>query len=611
VIAFLTSISNYHDSPLRYEFRSFINIRSAISPSFSSDGSKVLFLTNITGTPQVWRVQVEGGWPEQLTYYDDRVTGIRCSPSDGRIAFSKDRGGDERDQIYMLNPDEGLITELAVEKDVIHGLGPWSPDGKFLSFRSNSRDRAFFDIYVTDTRSGEVRMIMEQDGMNNPEAWSNNGRFLLVKRQNTNLDSDLYLVDIESGDARCITVHSGEASYGDPAFAPDDRSIICLSNRDREFMAIVSINLESLDEEPISEGRWDLESLALTRDGDVAAYGVNEEGYSKLKILRLSDGRVEDVKGLPPGVVSEAKWSPDGELLAFTLSGSKFNSDIWVYRYRDGSLYRLTRSDRGGIPQNAFVEPELIHFETFDGLSIPAFLYLPESWRGEKPPVVMYIHGGPESQFRPSFNEVIQYFVNHGFAVFSPNVRGSTGYGKMYVHLDDGYRRMDAVEDLRYAHRWLSGCGRVDPKRIALLGGSYGGFMVLAALAEYPELWAAGVDLYGIANFQTFLMNTGPWRRRLRACEYGDPERDAQFLREISPIHKADRINAPLMVVHGENDPRVPRSEADQIVEVMRGKGIPFRYIIFDDEGHGITKLKNRITAFEAITEFLEEHLAP
>lgn len=609
--SFLPPPPRYHDLSSRYGFRSFMNIRSASSPSFSSDGGKVLFLTNITGTPQIWRVPVEGGWPEQMTYYDDRVTGIRCSPRDGRIAFSKDQGGNERDQIYMLYPDEGLVTELAVEEDVIHGLGPWSPDGRFISFRSNSRHRAFFDIYILDTYSGEVRLVLEHNGMNTPEAWSNNGKWLLVKRQNTNLDSDLYLIDVEKGESRCITTHSGEASYADPAFTPDDRSIICLSNRDREFTVMVSINLEDDHEEKILEEKWDLECLSLTKDGKKVAYAVNEEGYSKLKIMRLPDGKIEDVEGLPPGVVSEAKWSPDGVMLAFTFSGSKFNSDIWIYQYRDGSVYRLTKSDRGGIPQSIFVEPELIYFQTFDGLSIPAFLYLPITWTGEKPPVVMYIHGGPESQFRPSFNEVIQYLVNQGYAVFSPNVRGSTGYGKTYVHLDDTYRRMDSVKDLRYAHKWLSSCGRLDPNRVALLGGSYGGFMVLSALTEYPELWAAGVDLYGIANFLTFLRNTGPWRRRLRACEYGDPERDAQFLSAISPIHKADRIKAPLMVIHGENDPRVPRSETDQIIEAMKRRGIPFKYIIFDDEGHGIVKLKNRIKAFEAIVEFFNEHLAP
>jgi len=222
----------------------------------------------------------------------------------------------------------------------------------------------------------------------------------------------------------------------------------------------------------------------------------------------------------------------------------------------------------------------------------------------------MNVHGGPEGQSRPNFSAVTQYLVNHGYAVLLPNVRGSTGYGKPYVHLDDVRKRMDSVHDLKYAHKWLVESGRVDPRRIAIYGGSYGGFMVLAALTTYPDLWAAGIDLYGIANFLTFLKNTGPWRCSLRAAEYGDPVKDEAFLREVSPVHKADRIVAPLMVVQGVNDPRVPKSETDQIVEALKRRDISVKYVLFDDEGHGIVKLKNRLTAYGTIVEFLGEHLA-
>ena len=588
-----------------------MNIRAANSPSFSHDGKYVVFLMNITGIPQVWRVSVKSGWPEQLTYYDERVTAAFCSPTEETLAFATDTGGNERDKIYLLTPRQGLITPLAVEQDVIHGLGPWSYDGKRLSFRSNSRHRAFFDVYVADLSSGKPQRVLEHDGTNSPEAWSHDGGRLVVRRQNTNLDSDIYLIDLKTGEVRCLTPHSGEASYVDPVFAPDDRSILCLTNRDREFGALVSIDAKTNKEELIAEEPWDLGNLALSPDGSRVAYAVNEEGYSKLRIMDLATRKVREVKGLPLGVVGQTTWSPDGKLLAFTFNGSRLTSDIWLYNIEEGKVLQLTKSDTGGIPQEAFVEPELVHFKTFDGLDIPSFLYMPKSWKGEKPPVVMNVHGGPEGQSRPSFNAVTQYLVNHGFAVLLPNVRGSTGYGKTYVHLDDVRKRMDSVHDLKYAHKWLAESGRVDPKRIAIYGGSYGGFMVLAALTTYPDLWAAGIDLYGIANFLTFLRNTGPWRRGLRASEYGDPVKDEEFLREVSPVHKADRITAPLMVVQGVNDPRVPKSETDQIVEALKRRGISVRYVLFDDEGHGIVKLKNRLTAYGAIVEFLEKHLAP
>ena len=587
-----------------------MNIRTATSPSFSHDRRYIAFLTNITGTPQVWRISVKGGWPEQLTYYDERVRGALCSPTEDRIAFATDLGGNERDQIYLLSPRTGLVTPLAVEPGIIHGLEPWSYDGKRLSYRSNARNRTFFDVYVADVSSGESQRVLEHDGTNAAAAWSHDGRLLLVRRSNTNLDSDLYLINLGSGGVRCLTPHKGEASYSNPVFTPDDRSILCLTNRDREFRALVSIDVESNEEKLILEEKWDLGDLALSRDGSKVAYTVNEEGYSKLKIMDLNEGEIEEVKGIPKGIVSRATWSPDGRMLAFNFSGSRFNSDIWLFNRESGEVLQLTRSDRGGIPEEAFVEPELVRFKTFDGLDIPAFLYMPKTWEGEKPPVVLQVHGGPESQSRPRFNSIIQYLVNHGFAVLSPNVRGSSGYGKTYIHLDDVRKRMDSVHDLKYAHRWLVESSRVDPQRIAIYGGSYGGFMVLAAVTTYPDLWAAGVDLYGIANFVTFLENTGPWRRHLRASEYGDPVKDREFLGEISPVHKADRITAPLLVVHGVNDPRVPKFETDQIVGALNRRGVAVRYVLFDDEGHGIVKLKNRLIAYGAIIEFLEEHLA-
>jgi len=585
-----------------------MNIRAATSPSFSHDGKYIFFLTNITGVPQVWRVPVNGGWPEQFTYYDEAVKRVYCSPLEELVTFEVDPGGSERDQLYLLSPKIGVITPIATEDGVIHILGPWSYDGKKVAYASNSRNRAFFDVYIADVKSRQSYKILEHDGTNYPECWSHDGRFLLIKRQNTNLDTDFHLIDLTTKEIKCLTAHSGEASYTAGVFTNDDKSILCITNRDMEFSALVIIDIETSKEKVIVKESWDIDCLALSKDGERVAYTVNEGGYSKLRIRDLSSGETEEIR-FPLGVVSEVNWSPDGKLLAFTFSGSRFNSDIWIHNTKKRETLRLTKSDRGGIPQEIFVEPELIHFETFDGRSIPAFFYMPKSWEGEKPPVILNVHGGPESQSRPSFNVVNQFFVNNGFAVLFPNVRGSTGYGKTYVHLDDVRQRMDSVRDLRYAHKWLVDSGKIDPKRIAIYGGSYGGFMVLSSLTTYPDLWAAGIDLYGIANFLTFLKNTGPWRQKQRAAEYGDPVKDEEFLKEISPIHKADKITAPLLVIHGVNDPRVPKSETDQIVDALKKRGVAVEYVLFDDEGHGIVKLKNRLTAYSAIIKFLQNHL--
>ncbi|MBF6589233.1 MAG: S9 family peptidase, partial [Ktedonobacterales bacterium] len=302
-------------------------------------------------------------------------------------------------------------------------------------------------------------------------------------------------------------------------------------------------------------------------------------------------------------------WSPDGARLAFTLDRADDAPDIWIWEPATGTLWQATRSARGALPRERFVAPELVHYPTFDGRQIPALLFTPRDLEARGLPVVVYVHGGPESQFRPSFNPVIQYLVNQGYAVLAPNVRGSTGYGYAYQSLDDVRLRMDSVNDLRHAARWLSDNGIGDPRRIAVMGGSYGGFMVLSALTTYPDIWAAGVDIVGIANFVTFLENTGPWRRKLREPEYGNLERDREFLEAISPINAVERISAPLFVVHGANDPRVPVGEAEQIVAALRTRGVPVEYLRFEDEGHGLQKRANRLVAYPQIARFLDRHV--
>jgi dipeptidyl aminopeptidase/acylaminoacyl peptidase len=305
-------------------------------------------------------------------------------------------------------------------------------------------------------------------------------------------------------------------------------------------------------------------------------------------------------------VTTQPVWSRDGKRLAFVFSGPADNPNIWVWDLDEDRCRQVTFVTRGGIPRESFVAPELVSFRSFDSLEIPAFLYMPNS---ERPAVVVSVHGGPEGQTRPIFNAVTQYLVNQGYAVLAPNVRGSTGYGRTYTHLDDVEKRMDSVADLEAAVRWLRESGRVDGERIAVMGGSYGGFMVLAALTTYPDIWAAGVDIVGIANLETFLRNTGAYRRHWRIPEYGDPDRDAELFRRISPIHHVEKITAPLLVLHGDNDPRVPLSEAEQMVEALQRLDRPVRLMRFDDEGHGIIKLKNRLVAYPAIGEFLDRYL--
>jgi dipeptidyl aminopeptidase/acylaminoacyl peptidase len=357
-----------------------------------------------------------------------------------------------------------------------------------------------------------------------------------------------------------------------------------------------------LDLHYLTPDNWDVEGVELSKDGRYLVVSRNVDGYSD---VLLFNGRGLRMPGprIPEGIVGGFEFSPDSKKLAFTLTAPERNLDVWVLDLPGGEARRLTRSSTAGIPPRTFRKPRVVRYTSFDGREIPALFHEPER---ENAPVIINVHGGPESQVRPAFAPVTQYLLNRGYAVFFPNVRGSTGYGKEYTHLDDVRLRMDSVRDLAHAAYWLGERGH---GRIAVMGGSYGGFMVLAALTEYPDLWTAGVDIVGIANLVTFLENTGSYRRSLREPEYGSLERDREFLESISPIHKAENITAPLMVVHGKNDPRVPVGEAEQIVDRVQENGGTVEYLLYEDEGHGLARLKNRLDAYPKIVAFLDAHL--
>ncbi|HEX8730037.1 MAG TPA: S9 family peptidase, partial [Ktedonobacterales bacterium] len=363
----------------------------------------------------------------------------------------------------------------------------------------------------------------------------------------------------------------------------------------------------------LTDGAGEAEALAVSADGERLALVTNEQGYSRLEVFDVGAGwegrQPLSAPDLGPCVLSDLAWSRDGRRLAFARQASDAPLDVWTLEMDSGALSQVTRSATGGVARDSFVSPSLIQFPTFDGREIPAFLYTPRGASADARPAVVYVHGGPESQYRPTFNAIVQYFVACGYVALAPNVRGSSGYGHAYMSLDDVRLRMDSVADLPHAARWLADHGVADASRIAVMGGSYGGFMTLAALTTYPEVWAAGVDIVGIANFITFLEQTSAWRRKLREAEYGSLENDREFLTAISPIHHVERIAAPLFVAHGANDPRVPVDEAEQIVASLRQRGMPVEYQRYEDEGHGIIKRANRLIVYPAIARFLEQYI--
>ncbi len=616
------------------EFVRYLNVRSAYGASFAPGGHHITFLTDITGVAEVWRVPITPGdsetrpaWPEQLTFGGERIAGASYSPVDDRLIVGGDIGGNERTQLYLMSGDGTALTPLTAEPEVIHVFGGWqedgsassgwSPDGKHVVYASNARDPRFFDIFErnVDDLASEPRLLLRQDGTNYPAGYSPDGRSVLVQRFDSNIRNALVLIDTTTGEARQLThdISEGPARHTSPQWSLDGRGLYLLSDRERQFLSPAWLDLATGEMTYLREDQWDADSLTLSRDRLRMALVSNVDGASQVEIFDISAGWEERVAlpspNLPQGVVAGVQWSPDGTHIAFTFAPPDDAMDIWIWDIASQTRWQMTQSARGGLSDTAFVAPQLVRYPTFDERQIPAYLFLPRDGESRNLPVVVHVHGGPESQVRPVFNAAIQYFVASGYAVLAPNVRGSSGYGYTYQSLDDIRLRMDSVADLAAAVRWIVDQGIADPRRIAIMGGSYGGFMVLSALTTYPDLWAAGVDIVGIANFVTFLENTGPWRRKLREPEYGSLENDRDFLEVISPIRHVDAITAALFVVHGANDPRVPVGEAEQIVLALRARNVPVEYLRFEDEGHGLIMRANRVKAYPEIARFLDAYV--
>ena len=614
----------------RYDIERYLNVRSAGGADIGPDG-RLSVVLNTTGTGQVWSLDAPLSWPTQRTFFEETVSFVDSSPERPEAVFGMDEGGNERTQLYRLNYESGEIVDLTRRPAAKHRWGGWDGEGDRFAFASNRRDEAVFDVYVqeravepsgdvagdrSDTPSGppDPELVYEGDGWLSVAGWSPSDDRLVVHEAHASFDHDLYTLDVESGELTHHTPHDGDVRYGSPQWGPDGDAIYLVTDRDSDTLRLERLDLATGEfTVVVSGGEWNVDGVALHEESRRLVYSRNVDGYTELTVGELvASDRIDELPApdLPDGVAGGVSFGPDGDRFAVTATGSTHNANVHVVETTTGETERWTAAATAGIPPETFVERELVRYPTFDEREIPAYLSVPETEPPEAGyPVVVDVHGGPESQRRPSFSSVTQYLLNSGYAVFEPNVRGSSGYGKAYAALDDVRKRMDSVKDLRAGVEWLHDHPEIDPDRVVAMGGSYGGFMVLAALTEYPDLWAAGVDVVGIANFVTFLENTGDWRRELREAEYGSLADDREFLESISPVNRIDRIQSPLFVLHGANDPRVPVDEAEQIAERAGEQGVPVRKLVFDDEGHGFSKLENRVEAYRAIVEFLGEHV--
>ena len=593
----------------------YSNIRGADLQGWSPDGNGILISTRFANASQLHRVYTPGGRREQVTFFEEPVSGgFIPQAEDGSLLLSMSAGGNENYQIYLFDRSS-ITTQLLTDGQSRNSLGAIRDDGQQMVISSNKRNGRDTDLYIADPRTPDsMEMIFETNGEFWYAAdWSHDAKTILLGRYVSINESYFALLDVKTRERTDLTLPNGEtAAIGNLRFSPDNKSIYITTDAGGEFNRLARYDIATKEYHWLTDAiNWDVSDLEIHPDSGQIAFAVNEDGASRLYLLA---GDTPCALPLPLGIVSSVEFSPDGKQLGFTLSRPDAPSDAYSLTLADEQLTRWTYSEVGGLNPDSFVTPERIQFKSFDERTIPAYYYKPRTASPtNKAPVVISIHGGPESQYRPNFSGASQYYVNDlGLAVIAPNVRGSAGYGKTYLKLDNAELREDSVKDIGALLDWIADQPELDASRVAVVGGSYGGYMVLASLVHYGDRLKAGIDIVGIASFTTFLESTAAYRQDLRRAEYGDerdPKMQAVFDR-INPTANADKIRSALMVAHGVNDPRVPFSEAQQIADKVRSQGRPVWTVYADNEGHGFAKKDNADYVRAVQVLFLKQHLS-
>lgn len=597
----------------QYTIEQFMNTTRIGGSSFSPDEKTILFSSNNTGIFNAYTIPVRGGEPAPLTdSKDNSVFAISFFPNDNRILYSSDKGGNEIAHIYVRNED-GAVRDLTPVDTAKAMFSEWSHDDQSFFYGFNQRDKRFFDVYEMDVTTYTPTMIYQNDKGLNFGDISDDERYLAFSKSMTTNNSDMYLYDRETQELKHLTPHEGDVQYSPETFSVDSKSLYFLTDEGGEFQYLKRYDIASGQSEKVEAANWDILHAYFSRHGKYRVVGINNDAKTEIKIYDTATNQPVELPKLPNAEITSVNISRSENLMTFYLNGSRSPNNLYVYDFATKKYAQLTNTMNPEIDQNDLAEAQVVRYKSFDGVEIPSVYYKPLHLKpGEKAPALVWVHGGPGGQSRVGYSPLIQYLVNHGYAVIAVNNRGSSGYGKTFYKMDDMKHGEEDLSDCVEAKKFLTATGYIDEKKIGIIGGSYGGYMVLAGLAFRPEEFAVGVDIFGVANWVRTLKSIPPWWESFREALYkemGNPATDEEYLRRISPLFHPDKITKPLIVLQGANDPRVLKVESDEIVEAVKKNGVPVEYVVFDDEGHGFVKKENEIAGYKAILDFLDKHL--
>ena len=603
------------DSIPRYDAETFYETTTITGASFSHDEQRILISTDSSGVFNAYSQPFEGGPPVQLTESDDdSIFAINWFPDDDRFLYTADQGGNELNHLYVREAD-GSVRDLTPGDQLKAMFGGWSGDRRSFIVLTNERDRRYFDLYRYQVEGYERELVLKNDDGWMPGSVSRDGRWVSLDRHRNNADSDIFIWDAENPDLPPVhvTPHEGNVSHGSVTFSPDSTKFYYGTDGRGEFRQIWTYDLASREHTPAVEADWDVTFFSLSETGRYQITGINQDAQTVVSILDTNSGEELQIPDIPEGSVQRVAVSRSESRIAFYLNSDSSPPNLHVLEIDDLKVRRLTNSLNEEISPEHLVNSEVVRYESYDGLEIPSLLYMPKTASSSNPvPAMVWVHGGPGGQSRKGYSPTLQHLVNHGYAVLAVNNRGSSGYGKTFYHMDDRKHGDVDLKDCIQARQYLASLDWIDPSRIGIIGGSFGGFMVAAALAFEPDAFDVGVNIFGVTNWLRTLQNIPPWweaRREALFAEMGDPATDEQRLRAISPLFHASKIVKPLLVVQGANDPRVLQAESDEIVDAVRQAGTPVEYLLFPDEGHGFRKKANRIAASNAYVDFLDLHL--